>query len=222
MKLNRSFASAADLPATVPLFPVAGALLLPRRPLQLTVFEPRYLSLLDDALSGERLIGMIQPVGGEDGKEANPALLPIGCVGRIVQYAEIGDGRCFLTLMGVTRFHLGEEIEAITPYRQAKAEYGAFAADLTEGEGEQSVDRDALVEALRVYALSNGVEIDWADVKGASTESLVNGLSMMSPYGWREKQALLEAKDLKARAEMLVAIAQIEQARAGEQGGALH
>ena len=124
--------------------------------------------------------------------------------------------------MGVTRFHLGEEVDAMTPYRQAKAEYGAFAADLTEGDGEQSVDRDALVEALRVYALSNGVEIDWADVKGASTESLVNGLSMMSPYGWREKQALLEAKDLKARAEMLVAIAQIEQARAGEQGGALH
>jgi len=222
MKLNRVYRSVDELPTVLPLFPLGGGLLLPRRPMQLNLFETRYLAMLDDSLRGERLIGMIQPVGGEDGKEANPALLPIGCVGRIVQYAEIGDGRCFLTLMGVTRFHLGEEIEAITPYRQAKAEYGAFAADLTEGEGEQSVDRDALVEALRVYALSNGVEIDWADVKGASTESLVNGLSMMSPYGWREKQALLEAKDLKARAEMLVAIAQIEQARAGEQGGALH
>src|SRR5579862_9140155 len=222
MKLNRVYRSIDELPPVLPLFPLGGGLLLPRRPMQLNLFETRYLAMLDDSLRGERLIGMIQPVGGDEGKESHPALLPIGCVGRIVQYAEIGDGRCFLTLMGVTRFHLGEEIEAITPYRQAKADYTAFAADLTEGDGEQSVDRDALVEALRVYALSNGVEIDWADVKGASTESLVNGLSMMSPYGWREKQALLEAKDLKARAEMLVAIAQIEQARAGEQGGALH
>lgn len=222
MKLNRVYRSIEELPNVLPLFPLGGGLLLPRRPMQLNLFETRYLAMLDDSLRGERLIGMIQPVGGDESKETSPALLPIGCVGRIVQYAEIGDGRCFVTLMGVTRFHLGEEVDAMTPYRQAKADYGAFAADLTEGEGEQLVDRDALVEALRVYALSNGVEIDWADVKGASTESLVNGLSMMSPYGWREKQALLEAKDLKARAEMLVAIAQIEQARAGEQGGALH
>jgi len=222
MKLNRVYRSIDELPAVLPLFPLGGALLLPRRPMQLNLFETRYLAMLDDSLRTERLIGIIQPIGGDDAKDANPTLLPIGCVGRIVQYAEIGDGRCFLTLMGVTRFHLGDEVDAMTPYRQAKADYGAFAADLTEGDGEQSVDRDALIEALRTYAESNSIEIDWADVKGASTESLVNGLSMMSPYGWREKQALLEAKDLKARAEMLVAISQIERARAGDQGGALH
>ncbi len=110
MKLNRQFQEPGDLPATLPLFPLTGALLLPRRPIQLTVFEPRYLSMLDDALTGERLIGMIQPTAGEAATGATPELFPIGCAGRIVQYAEIGDGRCFLTLMGVARFQVAEEL----------------------------------------------------------------------------------------------------------------
>lgn len=222
MKLNRVYRSYDELPSVLPLFPLAGALLLPRRPLQLNLFETRYLSMLDDCLRGERLIGMIQPREGEDAKEATPPLLAIGCVGRIVQYAEVGDGRCLLTLMGVARFRLGEEVSAITPYRQATVDYAPFAGDLNEGEGEHSVDREALVEALRKFAERNELDVDWSDIKDASTESLVNGLSMMSPYGWREKQALLEATDLRARAEMLVAISQIELARAADHGRALH
>src|ERR1700689_1970443 len=114
MKLNRTYASAAELPATLPVFPLAGALLLPRRPIQLTIFEPRYLAMLDDALSGDRLIGMIQPRAGEDAEEDVPDLCAIGCAGRIVQYAEIGDDRCFLTLMGVARFRLAREETALT------------------------------------------------------------------------------------------------------------
>jgi len=222
MKLNRVYRDVGDLPTVLPLFPLAGALLLPRRPMQLNLFETRYLAMLDDALCGERLIGMIQPRDGDGAKEKEPALLPIGCVGRIVQYAEVGDGRCFVTLMGVARFRLGREAPATTPYRQAEVDYSPYAADLNEGEGEQSVDREALVDALRKFAEKNEFEVDWSDIKGASTESLVNGLSMMSPYGWREKQALLEAKDLKSRAEMLVAISQIELARASDHGRALH
>src|ERR1700722_16433279 len=108
MKLNRAFAGPAEMPNTIPLFPLTGALLLPRRPIQLTVFEPRYLEMLDDALSGERLVGVIQPSSAEETSEPAPELYPLGCAGRIVQYAEIGDGRCFLTLMGVARFHLTE------------------------------------------------------------------------------------------------------------------
>src|ERR1700756_4867046 len=115
MKLNRNYTSRAELPSTLPVFPVAGALLLPRRPIQLTVFEPRYLAMLDEALSGERLIGMIQPTG--PAAPPAPELFPLGCAGRIVQYAEIGDARCFLTLMGVARFRLVEEMRCATPYR---------------------------------------------------------------------------------------------------------
>ena len=104
MKLYRNYRRPSDMPGALPLFPLDGALLLPRRPIQLTVFEPRYLEMLDDALTGERLIGVIQPVAGDDADGASPELFPVGCAGRIVQYAEIGDKRCFLTLMGVARF----------------------------------------------------------------------------------------------------------------------
>ena len=115
MKLNRTFAGPAEMPATIPLFPMAGALLLPRRPIQLTVFEPRYLEMLDDALGGERLIGVIQPSSEDEATDPAPELYPLGCAGRIVQYAEIGDGRCFLTLMGVARFRLTEETPSDAP-----------------------------------------------------------------------------------------------------------
>lgn len=212
MKLNRTYLSAADLPPTLPLFPLAGALLLPRRPIQLTVFEPRYLHMLDDALTGERLIGMIQPAAGEDARET-PDLYPIGCAGRIVQFAEIGDGRCFLTLMGVARFRITEEMTVMTPYRIVKPDFTPFEADFVEGEGEKAVDREGLIAALKAFAKANDLSIDWDDVGKASNEALVNALSMMSPYGAKEKQALLEASDLRSRAEILVAISQIELAR---------
>ena len=201
------------MPAVLPLFPLDGALLLPRRPIQLTVFEPRYLDMLDDALSGERLIGVIQPVAGEETGDKTPELFPVGCAGRIVQYAEIGDKRCFLTLMGVTRFRVASELAVTTRYRSVVADYSAFADDFTEGVGQTAVDRKALVDALRAFAEVNEVGVDWDDIEKASNETLVNALAMMSPYGAREKQALLEAHDLKSRAEILVAIAQVELAR---------
>jgi Lon protease-like protein len=221
MKLNRIFQNATEMPATLPLFPLAGALLLPRRPIQLTVFEPRYLAMLDDSLSGERLIGMIQPLAGEAAAGSAPELFKIGCAGRIVQYAEIGDGRCFLTLMGVARFRVGQELTTLTPYRIVEPDYRDFGADFVEGPGEASVDREALISALREFAKVNGLKIDWDDVGKAPNEALVNALSMMSPYGAKEKQALLEASDLKARAEILVAISQMEMAR-GQQDAPRH
>jgi Lon protease-like protein len=212
MKLNRNYASAADLPPTLPLFPVAGALLLPRRPIQLTVFEPRYLSLLDDALSGDRLIGMVQPKAGDDAVGPTPELCEIGCAGRIVQYAEIGDGRCFLSLLGVTRFRIAQELTTLTPYRLVRPDYAPFAQDFVEGSGEDLVDREALLKALRDFAKANDLKIDWDDIREASNETLVNSLAIMSPYGAREKQAMLEAPDLKSRADILVAIAQFDLA----------
>ncbi len=222
MKLNRTFAEPADMPATIPLFPLEGALLLPRRPLQLTVFEPRYLAMLDDALSGERLVGIIQPAAPETSAGPPPDLYPIGCAGRIVQYAEVGDGRCFMTLMGVARFRIAEEMPYATPYRVAAADYAPFAQDFMEGAGEAAVDRDSLLATLRRFAEVNEVKVAWSDIKKASNEALVNGLSMMSPCGPREKQALLESIDLRSRAEMLVAITTIGLARGDNAGTQLH
>ena len=222
MKLNRAYESLDDLPAALPIFPLAGALLLPRRPIQLTVFEPRYLEMLDDVLSGERLIGVIQPRAGDDAMGPTPELCQIGCLGRIVQYAEIGDGRCFLTLMGVARFKIAAELPTLTPYRMVQADFTPFAHDLVEGAGEKEVDREALVTALRDFAKANDFKIAWDDVEKASNESLVNALAMMSPFGAREKQAMLEASDLKSRADILVAVAQIELARSAETSLHLH
>src|SRR5271169_2889477 len=145
MKLNRTYRASEEMPEVLPVFPVAGALLLPRRPIQLTVFEPRYLEMLDDALTGERLIGMIQPSGGDEADEPAPELYPVGCVGRIVQYAEIGDGRCFLTLMGIARFRVAAELTSLTPYRTVRADLSVFPDDFREGAGESEVDRAALV-----------------------------------------------------------------------------
>ncbi|RBP18080.1 hypothetical protein DFR50_10122 [Roseiarcus fermentans] len=222
MKINRTYAGPADMPATIPLFPLEGALLLPRRPLQLTVFEPRYLAMLDDALSGERLVGIIQPTEAETSGGPPPELYALGCAGRIVQYAEIGDGRCFVTLMGVARFRLAEEMHYATPYRVAAADYAPFADDFHEGAGEAAVDRESLLTTLRRFAEVNEVKVAWNDIKKASNEALVNGLSMMSPCGPREKQALLEAVDLRSRGEMLVAITTIELARGDDAGTQLH
>jgi uncharacterized protein len=221
MKLNRTFEEPADMPATIPLFPLEGALLLPRRPIQLTVFEPRYLSMLDDALTGDRLIGVIQPAEPEAAPSA-PDLYPLGCAGRIVQYAEIGDGRCFLTLMGVARFRLVEEMHYATPYRVAHVDYAPFAEDFRQGAGQEAVDREGLLATLRRFAEVNEVKVVWSDIKKASNETLVNALSMMSPCGPKEKQALLEAPDLKARSEMLVAITTIELARGSDAATQIH
>jgi hypothetical protein len=223
MKLYRDYRRPSDMPKALPLVPLGGGqLLLPRRPIQLTVFEPRYLEMLDDALAGERLIGVIQPVADDESESESPELFPVGCAGRIVQYAEIGDGRCFLTLMGVARFRIARELAAAARYRAVVADYADFADDFTEGLGESAVDRKAVVDALREFAEANKVGVDWDDIEKASNETLVNALAMMSPYGTREKQALLEARDLKSRAEILVAIAQVELARNPDAPQLLH
>jgi Lon protease-like protein len=222
MKLNRSYERPSELPRIIPIFPLAGALLLPRRPLPLSIFEPRFLAMVDDALSADRLIGMIQPSSGDDAADEPLELCAIGCVGRITQFAETGDGRCFITLTGVARFRVIDEAPAATPYRQARVDFVEFAADFHEGEGESAVDRPGLLAALRKFAEANKFKVDWDDIQSASNEALVNGLSMLSPYGAKEKQALLEASDLKARADMLVAITQMELARGENASSQIH
>lgn len=212
------YRSPADLPETVPVFPLTGALLLPRARLPLNIFEPRYLTMVDDTLRGARVIGMIQPDESKAAAAGNPALYGVGCAGRIVSYEETGDGRFLITLLGISRFQLREELAVTTPYRQCRIDYEPFAADFTPNCGEESVDRTALLHTLAEYLQANKIEADWNGIRDAPTEALVNGLSMMSPYGAREKQALLEAPDLRTRSELLIAVTEFALAEDNEDG----
>ncbi|MCA1242997.1 LON peptidase substrate-binding domain-containing protein [Stappia stellulata] len=217
---NATYSGPENLPQTVPLFPLTGAVLLPKAQMPLNIFEPRYLAMIDAALRGDRLIGMIQPdfsVPGVDRAE-KPPLVGVGCLGRIVAYQETGDGRCLVTLTGVTRFTLSEELETVTPYRIGRISVEDFAVDFETGEGEDDVDRAGLVSALRSYLEANDLEADWDSIDRASTEVLVNALSMMSPYGPAEKQALLEAPDLRTRADTLVALTEVDLAKKQDDG----
>ena len=213
MSINKPYRSAEELPDIIPVFPLSGALLLPRGQLPLNVFEPRYMSMIDDALKSHRLIGMIQPLTSENAAARHPGLERVGCLGRITQIGETGDNRYALSLTGVSRFRVAEELTVMTPYRQVRADYADFGSDFVPRAGEKEVDRDAVLDALRRFAESGGLKIDWDGVNQAPNEALVNALAMMSPFGAREKQALLEAPDIKSRAEVLIAATEMELAR---------
>ena len=207
------YRTAHDLPPRLAIFPLAGALLLPRSKLPLNIFEPRYLAMVHDAMAGSRIIGMVQPVDG--GAEANaPAVHSIGCAGRITSYGETDDGRLLIVLTGIARFRIVAENESPGPYREVEADFTPFAGDLIAGLGEADVDRKVLIETLRGYLEARQLVADWGEVEAASTESLVNSLSALSPYPAGDKQALLEAADLKARADMLIALTEVALARA--------
>jgi Lon protease-like protein len=218
MATNKGYRGPAELPDIVPVFPLPGALLLPRGQLPLNIFEPRYLAMVDDALQGERLIGMIQPDEAKATSPLRPSLYEVGCVGRITQLEETGDGRYLITLTGVARFRVREEVTVATAYRQCRVDFADFATDFVANAGGEAVDREALLHTLAAYLEANRIEADWAGIRDAPTEALVNGLSMMSPYGPKEKQALLEAPDLKARAELLVAVTEFALAEKGAGG----
>jgi Lon protease-like protein len=212
--MNAQYRGPVDLPEVIPVFPLPGALLLPRGQMPLNIFEPRYIAMVDDALrDGHRLIGMIQPDPAQDGVSEKPKLFRIGCVGRITQLAETGDGRYLIELTGVARFTVAEELSVATAYRQCRVTFAPFADDFVARKGEEKVDRAALLAALREFLKANDLQADWEGIEKAPNEALVNALSMMSPYGAAEKQALLEAPDLKTRAEVLVAITEIELAK---------
>jgi Lon protease-like protein len=224
MPMNAHYRGPIELPEVIAVFPLAGALLLPRGQMPLNIFEPRYLAMIDDALrDGHRLIGMIQPdaaqrVVNHGGSADRPRLFTIGCVGRITQLSESGDGRYLLELTGVARFRVVEELPVKTEYRQCRVTYAPFADDFVARKGEHAVDRTALLRALGDFLKANNLKADWEGIDKAPNEALVNALAMMSPYGAAEKQALLEAPDLKTRAELLVAITEIELAKKNIEG----
>lgn len=201
-----------DLPNTIPVFPLMGVLLLPRGQLPLNIFEPRYVQMLDDALGKGRFIGMIQP------NEDDESLQNVGCLGRISSFSETEDGRMIISLTGMCRFRVAAELPTTTPYRQVEADYGRFREDMTAEVGALDVRREALLDILERYLSVTGMSVDWESINNASNETLVNSLSMISPYGPREKQALLEATSLSERNEILIALTEMALAQ-GEQGG---
>src|SRR6202044_1143595 len=215
MPMNAIFNGPDALPAVIPVFPLPGALLLPRGQMPLNIFEPRYLAMIDDTLRSEhRLIGMIQPDPAHPGPDENkPHLFRVGCVGRMTQFAESGDGRYLIQLTGVARFRVEAELPVGTPYRQCRVAYQPFVDDFTARKGEDEVDRKAVLRALADFLKANNLKADWGGIENAPNEALVNALAMMSPYGPAEKQALLEAPDLKMRAEILIAVTEIELAK---------
>jgi uncharacterized protein len=219
MAMNAVYRGPQDCPAVIPVFPLPGALLLPRGQMPLNIFEPRYLAMVDDALRGDRVIGMIQPDVEGGGSALTPKLYQVGCAGRITQFAETGDGRYLITLVGIARFHVEEELSTTTLYRQCRVDFGPYTADFLARAGEDKVDRSGVVRALRDFVEAADVRVDWKGIDEAPNEALVNALCMMSPFGPREKQALLEAPDLKTRAEVLIAITEIELARGGGSDG---
>ena len=214
MPMNAEYQQPGDLAEVIPVFPLPGALLLPRGQMPLNIFEPRYLAMIDDALlAGHRLIGMIQPDSAHPGPAEKPNLFKVGCVGRITQIAETGDGRYLIQLTGIARFRIDEELAVTTPYRQCRVVYAPFADDFVARKGEEAVDRERLLQSLSEFLKANDLKADWEGIENAPNEALVNALAMMSPYGTAEKQALLEAPDLKTRAEILVAMTEIELAK---------
>jgi Lon protease-like protein len=211
---NFHYRRAEDLPEIVPVFPLCGALLLPGGQMPLNIFEPRYLAMFDDALAADRIIGVIQPKFDQEGKPARatvPELCSVGCLGRITSFSETGDGRYITSLTGICRFRAGEELRTRKAYRTCRI--SPFVNDLAPDEGGERVDREGLLASFKAYLDANQLEADWTSVERASNATLVNCMAMMSPFGPAEKQALLEAPDLKARAETLIAITEIALAR---------
>lgn len=194
----------SDLPETIAVFPLSGALLFPRWSLPLNIFEPRYLNMIDDAMAGTRLIGMVQSTGGDT---AAPNLAKVGCAGRITSYSETDDGRYLISLTGVCRFGTSDELNVSTPYRQVRPDWAAFEADLTApAPGDEILPRSKLVESLKRYSTVHTMEVDWEAVENAPLETLIHALCAGCPFGVMEKQALLEAPTLTARAETLMAL----------------
>lgn len=201
------------LPDILPIFPLAGVLLLPRGSLPLNIFEPRYLAMTDDALkSDHRLIGMIQPTGADDAESIaasgrnGPELFKTGCAGKLIQFAETRDRRYMVTLVGISRFTIAEELPLTRGYRRVRPDWTPFAGDLEEEYQRGQFDRERLLAALKQYFKAHKIDPNWKAIGEMGDRMLVTSLSMGCPFNPSEKQALLEAKELPARAEVLTTL----------------
>lgn len=207
---------AADLPDALPIFPLPGAVVLPRGRLPLHIFEPRYLTMFDDALkTSGRLIGMVQPVETPAGER----LHAIGCAGRITSFTETEDHRYMVTLTGISRFRTGAQVDGFTPYLRHGVDWSGFDHDLGKAERDPGLKRDGFLELLMRYFQAEELDTDWDSLKEAEDELLINSLSMMCPFAPEDKQALLEAPSLQTRRETLVTLMEFALASGGSGSG---
>jgi Lon protease-like protein len=205
-----------ELPREIPIFPLPGALLLPRGHLPLNIFEPRYLAMTRDAIKGDRIIGMIQPDAMEDLRAPQVATYRIGCAGRIIQFAETPDGRYLITLAGLIRFDVGPELPLKDGYRRVQPNFAPYRGDM---EGTPSkIERERLLSKLKQFLERHDIGADWRAIEKAPDEQLVNALAMMCPFGPPEKQALLEAPDVAARCDTMIALLEMAVAASSEAG----
>ena len=208
-----------DLPETIPIFPLPGALLLPRARLPLHLFEPRYLAMLDDALKTRtRLIGMVQPREVPGGEKR---LHTIGCAGRVTAFSETEDGRYMITLSGISRFRVVREVEGFAAYRRCDVDWEGFARDLGRTEVDEEFDRPAFLDVLGRYFAAEGLSTDWDDLRDAEEELLINSLSMLCPFEPEDRQALLEAPSLSTRRETLVTLIEFALAKGSAEQGSM-
>ena len=216
MSFLEPYRSTSDLPARIPVFPLLGAITLPRTTLPLNIFEPRYLAMVDDVLRGDRIIGVIQPTG-DGGSTGSPAsrtapLQAVGCAARLSAFQEQSDGRLLITLTGICRFDADEDADSATPYRTLDVSYDRFADDLVPALGAEDVPRDHLLAVLQRYLNARNLKPDWEAIQQSENEDLVNGLAIAGPFAPAEKQALLEAPTLAERAAVLITLAEMELA----------
>jgi Lon protease-like protein len=211
--MPQGYVKATDLPQVIPVFPLDGALLLPRGQLPLNIFEPRYLNMVDDAIAGDRVIGMVQTNGGQ---KARPSIAPIGCAGRITSFAETSDGRYLITLTGAARFKVVSELPAQSAYRQVQVDFSPFEDDLKAAPEDPGFDREQFLDALKAYLTCHSLDVDWDTAQAAPEEALINSLAMALPFDSSEKQALLEAADLTARRATLTTLLEIDAAEDAE------
>jgi Lon protease-like protein len=207
-----------DLPGEIPVFPLTGVLLLPQGKLPRNIFEPRYLNMINAALGGDRMIGMVQPKGPNEGDQ--PEIYRTGCAGRITSFNESEDGRYLITLTGFIRFNIARELPLRDGYRVVVPDWSAYRNDLTEETG-AGMSRDRMLRALKGYFEVNKVDANWDAIKETATDRLVNALAMMCPFQPSEKQALLEAPTLADRANVMVALLEMSLA-ANDDSANLH
>jgi Lon protease-like protein len=208
-----------DLPGTVPVFPLTGALLLPRGALPLNIFEPRYRAMVEDAIKGKRVIGMVQPRAHEAGTR-EPPVYDIGCAGRLTAFQELEDGRYIITLTGIRRFRIVEEMARTTPYRLFRVDYAEFMQDFEPQEA-TSADREYFLKLIRQYVDIQGFAVDWDVIENTDTETLIHASSTLAPWAPNEKQLLLEAPDVDSRYQTLIALYEMAIAQARGAGGSL-
>ena len=210
----------AALPAILPIFPLTGVLLLPRGRLPLNIFEPRYLAMTRDALAGDRLIGMVQPSDPNQPASGNPPVYPTGCAGRITSFAETEDGRYLITLTGLCRFHIREELPLHNGYRRVIPKWDEFASDLRNPR-QLGFDRERLMRGLRAYFDKHQIKADWDSINSVPGERLTTSIAMVCPFEPSEKQALLEARDVDERAKLLTAIVEMAVMEGPSEGGSI-